>query len=63
MDQKHAIEDMFLSSGIPATMLEATMFMEEFWKKYTRPSILKGSFPMSIPGKPWRYSLYVKGTC
>lgn len=27
--------------------------MEEFWKQYTRPSILKGSFPFSVqPNKP-----------
>lgn len=27
--------------------------MEEFWKQYTRPSILKGSFPFSIqPDRP-----------
>ena len=34
-------------------MLRACLFMEEFWKKYTRPSILKGSFPFSVqPDKP-----------
>lgn len=29
--------------------LRANLFMEDFWKKYTRPSILDGKFPFSIP--------------
>ena len=29
-------------------MLRACLFMEEFWKKYTRPGILKGTFRFSI---------------
>lgn len=36
MDQKHAIEDMF-AGELPLTSLQATLFMEELWKKYTRP--------------------------
>lgn len=50
MDQKHAVEDVLLSGGVPGLMLEATMFMEEFWKKYTRPGLLKGTFTFSLPG-------------
>jgi hypothetical protein len=50
MDQKHAVEDVLLDAGLPGLMLEATMFMEEFWKKYTRPGLLKGSFTFSLPG-------------
>jgi hypothetical protein len=51
MDQKHAVEDVLLGAGLPGLMLEATMFMEEFWKKYTRPGLLKGSFTFSLPGE------------
>lgn len=50
MDQKHAVEDVLLGSDVPGLMLEATMFMEEFWKKYTRPGLLKGTFTFSLPG-------------
>lgn len=50
MDQKHAIEDVLLDAGLPGLMLEATMFMEEFWKRYTRPGLLKGTFTFSLPG-------------
>lgn len=41
VEQKHNIEKIFNDSGIPTTNLRATMFMEEFWKVYTRPQILK----------------------
>lgn len=50
MDQKHAVEDVLLDAGLPGLMLESTMFMEEFWKKYTRPGLLKGTFTFSLPG-------------
>lgn len=50
MDQKHAVEDVLLGAGLPGLMLEATMFMEEFWKRYTRPGLLKGTFTFSLPG-------------
>lgn len=49
MDQKHAVEDVLLGAGLPGLMLEATMFMEEFWKRYTRPGLLKGTFTFSLP--------------
>lgn len=48
VEQKHNIENIFRDSGIPTTNLRATMFMEEFWKVYTRPQILKGRFPFSM---------------
>lgn len=51
MDQKHAVEDVLLDAGLPGLMLEATMFMEEFWKKYTRPGLLNGNFTFSLPGE------------
>ena len=37
MDQKHAVEDVFFC--LPLTALQATLFMEELWKKHTRPKI------------------------
>jgi len=43
MEQKGMVEKIFQKSGIPGTMLRATLFMEELWKKYTRPAILKGT--------------------
>lgn len=49
IEQKHRIEQIFQQAGLLTTMLRACLFMEEFWKKYTRPSILKGSFPFSVP--------------
>ena len=53
IEQKYQIEQIFKQAGLPTTMLRACLFMEEFWKKYTRPSILKGSFPFSVqPNKP-----------
>jgi uncharacterized protein YbjT (DUF2867 family) len=50
MDQKHAVEDVLLASGVPGLMLESVMFMEEFWKRYTRPGLMKGTFTFSLPG-------------
>jgi len=47
--QKHAVEAVFAESGLPATHLRANLFMEELWKSYTRPAILKGTYPFSLP--------------
>lgn len=53
IEQKYKVEQILSSANLPTTMLRACLFMEEFWKKYTRPSILKGAFPFSIqPDKP-----------
>ncbi|GAB4385424.1 MAG: NmrA family NAD(P)-binding protein [Elainellaceae cyanobacterium] len=53
IEQKYQVEQILKQAGLPTTMLRACLFMEEFWKKYTRPSILKGSFPFSVqPNKP-----------
>ncbi|GBF90160.1 hypothetical protein Rsub_03293 [Raphidocelis subcapitata] len=50
IDQKNAVADELMASGAPFLGLEATMFMEEFWKRYTRPQIIgKGTFPFSLP--------------
>lgn len=53
IEQKYKVEQILKKAGLPTTMLRACLFMEEFWKKYTRPSILKGVFPFSIqPDRP-----------
>jgi uncharacterized protein YbjT (DUF2867 family) len=53
IEQKYQVEQIFKQAGLPTTMLRACLFMEELWKKYTRPSILKGSFPFAIqPDRP-----------
>ncbi|QIR36208.1 NmrA family NAD(P)-binding protein [Tolypothrix sp. PCC 7910] len=53
IEQKYQVEQILKAAGLPTTMLRACLFMEEFWKKYTRPSILKGTFPFSIqPDNP-----------
>ncbi|MBF2015965.1 MAG: NmrA family NAD(P)-binding protein [Rivularia sp. T60_A2020_040] len=53
IQQKAQIEQIIKEADLPATMLRACLFMEEFWKKYTRPGILKGTFRFSIqPDKP-----------
>lgn len=53
IEQKYKVEQILKQAGLPTTLLRACLFMEEFWKKYTRPSILKGSFPFSVqPDKP-----------
>jgi uncharacterized protein YbjT (DUF2867 family) len=53
IEQKHQIEQILLDAGLPTTILRACLFMEEFWKSYTRPAILKGSFPFSVqPNRP-----------
>ncbi|HIK17024.1 MAG TPA: NmrA family NAD(P)-binding protein [Leptolyngbyaceae cyanobacterium M33_DOE_097] len=48
IEQKYKIEQILNQTGLPTTMLRACLFMEEFWKPYTRPSILKGTFPFSV---------------
>lgn len=53
IEQKYQVEQILKRAGLPTTMLRACLFMEEFWKKYTRPSILKGNFSFSIqPDRP-----------
>jgi uncharacterized protein YbjT (DUF2867 family) len=48
IEQKYKVEQILKQAGLPTTMLRACLFMEEFWKKYTRPSILKGTFSFSV---------------
>jgi uncharacterized protein YbjT (DUF2867 family) len=53
IEQKYQIEQLLKQAGLPLTLLRACLFMEEFWKSYTRPAILKGSFPFSVqPDRP-----------
>jgi uncharacterized protein YbjT (DUF2867 family) len=53
IEQKYKVEQVLKQANLPTTMLRACLFMEEFWKSYTRPSILKGRFPFSVqPDKP-----------
>ena len=49
IEQKYQVEQI-LQRAVPTTMLRACLFMEEFWKHYTRPSVLKGSFPFAVQG-------------
>lgn len=53
IEQKYRVEQILRQADLPTTMLRACLFMEEFWKQYTRPSVLKGSFPFAVqPDKP-----------
>jgi hypothetical protein len=51
--QKHQVEDVFLGERFDGvlqfTSLSANLFMGELWKKYTRPTILKGKFSFCVP--------------
>lgn len=53
IEQKHQVEQILQQADLPTTFLRACLFMEEFWKQYTRPSVLKGSFPFAVqPDRP-----------
>lgn len=53
IEQKYRVEQILRQANLPTTMLRACLFMEEFWKQYTRPSVLKGSFPFAVqPNRP-----------
>ena len=62
IEQKHNVEKVFLNEYrcIHFTTLRANLFMEELWKDYTRPSILKGKFPFSIPSNRNMYLTSVR---
>jgi uncharacterized protein YbjT (DUF2867 family) len=54
MQLKTAVEDFFSSTsasgGFTFTSVRPAMFMEEFWKRYTRPQILaQGRFALALP--------------
>jgi uncharacterized protein YbjT (DUF2867 family) len=53
IEQKYKVEQVLKQANLPTTMLRACLFMEEFWKQYTRPPILKGTFPFAVqPDRP-----------
>ncbi|KAL7506457.1 hypothetical protein ACHAXN_003737 [Cyclotella atomus] len=55
IQQKHDVESILMHhSKYPrhVTCLRANLFMEELWKRYTRPQILKGEYP--LPVNRWR---------
>jgi uncharacterized protein YbjT (DUF2867 family) len=62
VQQKHNVERMFREEfpDIQFTSLRANLFMEELWKGYTRPAILKGTFPFSVPHERKLYLTSVK---
>uniref|UniRef100_A0A7S2MZZ5 NmrA-like domain-containing protein n=1 Tax=Helicotheca tamesis TaxID=374047 RepID=A0A7S2MZZ5_9STRA len=71
IQQKQDVEKIFREEfpDIPFTSLRANLFMEELWKGYTRPAILKGKFPFSTPSDRKIYLTSVRdmgriaGTC
>lgn len=53
IEQKYKVEQVLQQAGLPTTMLRACLFMEEFWKRYTRPAVLKGTFSFAVqPDRP-----------
>lgn len=53
IEQKQQVEQILKQANLPTTMLRACLFMEEFWKQYTRPSVLKGTFRFAVqPDRP-----------
>jgi uncharacterized protein YbjT (DUF2867 family) len=60
IEQKYQVEQIFKEAGLPTTMLRACLFMEEFWKSFTRPQILKGRFLFSIQPDKSLHLLSVK---
>lgn len=53
IEQKFQVEQLLKQANLPTTMLRACLFMEEFWKQYTRPSVLKGAFRFAVqPDRP-----------
>jgi uncharacterized protein YbjT (DUF2867 family) len=49
IEHKYQVEKIFQAADLPTTMLRSCLFMEEFWKRYLRPAILKGKFRFAIP--------------
>lgn len=51
MRQKAAAEAVLRDPryGLRTTVLRPAMFMEEFWKAYTRPGVLSGTFSLALP--------------
>jgi nucleoside-diphosphate-sugar epimerase len=51
MKQKAAVEAVLRdpSFGLRTTFIRPAMFMEEWWKHYTRPGILQGTLTLALP--------------
>ena len=53
MRLKAAVEDLFSGTAaggeLTFTSVRPAMFAEEWWKRYTRPSVLKGTLPLALP--------------
>lgn len=58
--QKHGVEKVFQQSSLSFTSLRANLFMEELWKPYTRPNILKGKYPLPANRKKGLYLTSVR---
>lgn len=44
MEFTYQVEQALDQAGVPNTVLRATLFMEEWWKHYTRPGIVQGAY-------------------
>lgn len=60
IESKQQCEQVFRDAGLPLAALRANLFMEELWKDYTRPGILRGTFTFSVPGDKPLYLTSVK---
>ncbi|CAB9503312.1 NmrA-like family [Seminavis robusta] len=69
--QKHDVENVFQNlvqthnnkddnGKLSFTALRCNIFMEELWKVYTRPTILKGRYPLPVRGKRKIYLISVR---
>ena len=52
IQQKHDVEKILSKRRCHVTSLRANLFDEELWKKFTRPEILKGRYP--LPCNRWK---------
>lgn len=66
IQQKHDVEQVFVDAieteeaFFQFTSLRATLFMEELWKRYTRPKILNGKYPLPANRKRQIYLVNVR---
>lgn len=66
IQQKHDVEQVFIEAietnhaPFQFTSLRAALFMEELWKRYTRPSILNGKYPLPVNRKRQVYLVNVR---
>ena len=63
IQQKHDVEQVFQDAsqnGRSFIALRSNIFMEELWKEYTRPQILKGTYPIPVPSTRKIYFISVR---